>query len=404
MKLDFYLFVIEWNDGVGQYNFEIDLSVCDPAWQPEPSGPCTCCIAEPEVDIGIEKTVDNFEPEIDSDIVFTITATNYGPDDATGIIVNDLLPEGLVYVSYSASQGTYDDITGDWNVGNLANGGYATLTITATVTSAGSSSEFIQLALLLDGSDSIVNSDWNIMLQGLADAIQYYCPKDGSIELTVIQFGGEDPAIAQVEIGPVIIDGTNYMDKVTEILGITKLGLKTPTACAINLAADTLRGSDYYSPDNRQVINLVTDGQPNCICEPGEHTGTFMGSGVTGTALGKASAEAARQYLLDTLEMDSDQDEFDSEAVGDAADAEWLRDYIVWPGSYDWIGDFPPGPGWVRQVADYSEFADTIYEKFAILFVSIENCATISYIDQIDSNTENDYDCIEITPQAPQID
>jgi hypothetical protein len=40
MKLDFYMFVIEWNDGVGQYNFDIDLSVWDPEWQPAPGYPC----------------------------------------------------------------------------------------------------------------------------------------------------------------------------------------------------------------------------------------------------------------------------------------------------------------------------------------------------------------------------
>ena len=40
MKLDFYMFVIEWNDGTGVYNFDIDLSVWDPEWQPAPGYPC----------------------------------------------------------------------------------------------------------------------------------------------------------------------------------------------------------------------------------------------------------------------------------------------------------------------------------------------------------------------------
>jgi hypothetical protein len=40
MKLDFYMFVIEWNDGVGVYNFDIDLSIWDPEWQPAPGYPC----------------------------------------------------------------------------------------------------------------------------------------------------------------------------------------------------------------------------------------------------------------------------------------------------------------------------------------------------------------------------
>ena len=57
------------------------------------------------------------------------------PQRATGVVVTDLLPSGLTYVSSLASVGTYDPITGVWNIGGLANGANATLTLVATATS-----------------------------------------------------------------------------------------------------------------------------------------------------------------------------------------------------------------------------------------------------------------------------
>jgi hypothetical protein len=40
MKLDFYINIIEWNDGPGVYTFTIDLFTWDPEWQPAPGYPC----------------------------------------------------------------------------------------------------------------------------------------------------------------------------------------------------------------------------------------------------------------------------------------------------------------------------------------------------------------------------
>ena len=48
--------------------------------------------------------------------------------EAIGIIaVADTLPAGVTYVSDSPSQGTYDDGTGIWTVGAVANAGTATV-------------------------------------------------------------------------------------------------------------------------------------------------------------------------------------------------------------------------------------------------------------------------------------
>jgi uncharacterized repeat protein (TIGR01451 family)/gliding motility-associated-like protein len=84
-------------------------------------------------DLYVTNTVANAFLKVGQNAVFTITAGNNGPSDATGINVADLLPAGYQFVSASATQGTYDQSTGAWAVGNLNSGASSVLTITATV-------------------------------------------------------------------------------------------------------------------------------------------------------------------------------------------------------------------------------------------------------------------------------
>ncbi|MGB4847331.1 MAG: DUF11 domain-containing protein, partial [Saprospiraceae bacterium] len=83
-------------------------------------------------DLSLTKSVGTFNP-VNNQLVFTITILNSGPNTATGVEVTDQLPSGYTYVSSVPSQGTYNNVTGLWTVGVLANGVSRTLTITATV-------------------------------------------------------------------------------------------------------------------------------------------------------------------------------------------------------------------------------------------------------------------------------
>ena len=84
-------------------------------------------------DLGITKTVNNAKPKYLQKVTFTITAHNYGPDNATEVKVTDKLPKGLKFISVSGN-GNYDPTTGIWTIGNLANGKNAVLNIVAQAT------------------------------------------------------------------------------------------------------------------------------------------------------------------------------------------------------------------------------------------------------------------------------
>lgn len=73
-----------------------------------------------------------------STVEFTITVTNDGLEDATGVQAKDYLPSGYTYVSDDGGSATTESggiIT--WDIGNLENGHWATLKITATVNGSG---------------------------------------------------------------------------------------------------------------------------------------------------------------------------------------------------------------------------------------------------------------------------
>lgn len=76
---------------------------------------------------------------IGSNLTYTLTVTNAGPNNALNVVVSDSLPAGISYVSGAASQGTVNQSSGTVtaSLGTVLPGTTATVTINATPTSAG---------------------------------------------------------------------------------------------------------------------------------------------------------------------------------------------------------------------------------------------------------------------------
>ncbi|MCO6457238.1 MAG: carboxypeptidase regulatory-like domain-containing protein, partial [Pirellulaceae bacterium] len=95
----------------------------------------TPTIAE-TADLELTKTVNDATPNVGDTITYTITVTNDGPNDADNVSVLDLLPLGLLYDSHSGP-GSYDSLSGIWDIGTILNMGSAVLTIDVIVGVAG---------------------------------------------------------------------------------------------------------------------------------------------------------------------------------------------------------------------------------------------------------------------------
>ncbi len=92
------------------------------------------------LDLEVTKTVDDANPIEGSQIVYTIAVTNRSPQDATNVVLKDLVPEGVTYVGASISGGDFNnDLTPDsrdgltWTHTRLLAGETKSVTFDATV-------------------------------------------------------------------------------------------------------------------------------------------------------------------------------------------------------------------------------------------------------------------------------
>lgn len=94
---------------------------------------CAAVCGIARADLGITKEVNNNHPNLGDTIAFTFTAINKGPQNATEVVMKDILPAGLKFLSADLGV-AYNSTTGVWTIGNLSVGESVILTINALVT------------------------------------------------------------------------------------------------------------------------------------------------------------------------------------------------------------------------------------------------------------------------------
>ena len=88
-------------------------------------------------DLSVIKSINNSNPNYNDLIKWTIIVSNNGPNMATGVIVNDLLPKSVEYISSYLSKGFYNPVNGTWDVGNLNVGEKLQLNIVSKIVKTG---------------------------------------------------------------------------------------------------------------------------------------------------------------------------------------------------------------------------------------------------------------------------
>jgi uncharacterized repeat protein (TIGR01451 family) len=103
-------------------------------------------------DLGVTKSASANTVTAGTPLTYTLTATNDGPSDASGVTVSDVLPTELIHVSDTPSQGSFSPATGSWTVGVLGAGQSATLNVVTNV-DPGASGEVVN-AVSISGNET----------------------------------------------------------------------------------------------------------------------------------------------------------------------------------------------------------------------------------------------------------
>ena len=174
-------------------------------------------------DLAVTKTVNDATPNIGQDITYTITATNKGPAAATGVVVHDLLPPELAYVSHAPAAASYVSATGLWTIGNLAVGASTSLTITAKVKSGGQKLVIANTATVTAAqadpvpanNTATVDIFVNATDLAVAKTVSNATPNEGSnIVYTITVTNGGLNNATGIEIDDILPAGVTYVSSV----------------------------------------------------------------------------------------------------------------------------------------------------------------------------------------------
>ena len=112
-------------------------TVGSPTHDPNPENntdSVTISVLRRTAQLSITKTASPSPAFIGSPVAYTIRVANAGPDTATSAIMTDTLPAEVTFISANSSQGTVSEAGGIVTaaLGDIASGGFATVTILAT--------------------------------------------------------------------------------------------------------------------------------------------------------------------------------------------------------------------------------------------------------------------------------
>ncbi len=162
-------------------------------------------------DITITISDDPDPASVGGPLTYDITVTNNGPVDVTGVTVSDLLPPGVVFVSAGPSQGTCSGSeTVSCDLGTLANGNSATVTVVVDPTTPGTIENSVGVAI-----DQIALDPMKIT----ASTSTLVYASDAEADLSVSIVDGVDPITAGQSLTyTVIVTSSSVFDAQNVIL------------------------------------------------------------------------------------------------------------------------------------------------------------------------------------------
>ncbi|TXK52846.1 DUF11 domain-containing protein [Pontibacter qinzhouensis] len=186
----------------------------------------------PVADLAITNTASSATFNNGEEVSFTVVLQNNGPDAASGVVIADVLPDGLTFVRATATAGAYDATTGLWTLGTdvlpgEANAQTLVLTVRPQAAASYTTTATVQSSEQYDNNAS--NNSQSATIQGTASADiavgssvvsgPYYVGGQYQVTITASNIG-PDPATgvviaAGVAPGLILVPGSGRPSKGT---------------------------------------------------------------------------------------------------------------------------------------------------------------------------------------------
>ena len=136
----------------------------------------------PIVDVAIDIGSSRVNVDFNKTVKFTIKVKNNGPNNATGVNVSAIIPDGLVYLSSVPSIGTFSPENGIWDIGNLDVGENQTLVINVQTNKTGLIDYPVNVSSIEEDSNLTNNLD-NKTIRVLMADLAITCKARGCCQL-----------------------------------------------------------------------------------------------------------------------------------------------------------------------------------------------------------------------------
>jgi uncharacterized repeat protein (TIGR01451 family)/gliding motility-associated-like protein len=379
-------------------------------------------------DISVTNTADNLSPAAGDQIVFTITLNNAGPNNATSLVVEDLLATGYSFTTATPSAGTYDELVGSWDVSSLNSGASETLQITAVVLPNGDYRNTAEL-IALDTYDPDSTPNNNVSSEddqatvvpvpfGLADLsltkiVDNVSPNVGDVVRFTISVANDGPTDATgVVVTDVLPEGYTYQSH-TATAGVynPNTGLWNVNRTIFNQNAETLEllavvniptgqadeylnvaeitASNFTDPDSNPIEGTATDDLSDGI-EDDDEASAFVIPQTTDLAITK---------IVDRMEPNIGDEVVFSITVTNQGDVpatnigieEQLPNGYRLISSSATVGQYDASEGfWELDTLQVSETAQLDVTVAVLDFEDYLNTASLAFVDQLDTNSDND--------------
>ena len=227
----------------------------------------TIQIVQLSADIEISKTASKNPVQPGEIFTYTINVKNNGPDAATGVSVQDVLPSSLNFIGADASVGTWS--APSWTIGSIANGTTKTLTMTVSAKSNASGDIVNTATVTSNTADPNPNNNSatkTISVEDTEDIINHF-PASG---YGTLAFEDLWPGKGDYDFNDLVLDYqfeiiTNHNNKVDQLKGtfiIKAFGAALQNGFGFqlsdNILANDIQVSGYSLTEN--FINLSSNG------------------------------------------------------------------------------------------------------------------------------------------------